>query len=219
MAPTIYTSNTPAFALPSTSLFSYLFSQPHDADRAAFTDGVTGRTLTRGDTRTLALRVARGARTRLGLARGEPALLLAPNCLEFPITLLALLAAGAPATPANAAYTPPEIAYQYADAGARLLFVHPTLLPVARAALAALGLSDADARARLVVLDLNKYEHEGLVALGALIDGGELVCEEAFEGQEAHATAVMCYSSGTTGKPKGVEVSCSHASSLGSGRG
>lgn len=42
--------------------------------------------------------------------------------------------------------------------------------------------------------------------LSDFIGKGKLEDEEKFDGEKAHETAYLCYSSGTTGKPKGVEV-------------
>lgn len=42
--------------------------------------------------------------------------------------------------------------------------------------------------------------------LSDLVGKGKLEEEEKFDGEDAHETAFLCYSSGTTGKPKGVEV-------------
>ena len=39
-----------------------------------------------------------------------------------------------------------------------------------------------------------------------LLGKGKLVQEEKFPGEQANETILLCYSSGTTGKPKGVEA-------------
>jgi long-subunit acyl-CoA synthetase (AMP-forming) len=39
-----------------------------------------------------------------------------------------------------------------------------------------------------------------------LLGRGQLVKEEPFDGPDCHETALICYSSGTTSSPKGVEV-------------
>lgn len=65
----------------------------------------------------------------------------------------------------------------------------------------------------------------GLLKVADLLNMGSLEDEEKFDGQLAHETVYLCYSSGsclafvkyenlffnlgTTGKPKGVEVGCS----------
>lgn len=51
-----------------------------------------------------------------------------------------------------------------------------------------------------------KPELAGLVKVSDLLTLGSLTREENFDGEKAHETSYLCYSSGTTGKPKGVEV-------------
>jgi len=51
-----------------------------------------------------------------------------------------------------------------------------------------------------------KPELAGLVKVSDLLTLGSLTREENFDGEKAYETSYLCYSSGTTGKPKGVEV-------------
>src|SRR5262249_33612615 len=79
-------------------------------------------------------RVTNGVTDGLGLAEGDHSAILSWNCLEF-IELVAGLseAETAPAL-LNPRSTPDEIAFVCDDAEARVLFVHPALEEVARAA-------------------------------------------------------------------------------------
>ena len=207
MAPVIYTSPHPKRELPSTSLFTFLYSGGHDPASPAYIDVLTKRVLSRADVRSLALQVGYSARHQLKLKKGEVALVFSPNTITWPVVLLGIIAAGGIATLANAAYTPPELAHQYKDSGARLLFVHPALLPVAQKMFESIGVSKKDAAARMVIMDLDSTGADGIRGLKTLITGKALAKEEPFEGKRSHETAVVCYSSGTTGRPKGVEVS------------
>jgi 4-coumarate--CoA ligase len=196
--------------LPSQSLFTFILGEKYDGDgsRPAFTDIVTDRSLTRSVVRNLSLCLGHGIRFQLGAERRDIAMIYSPNSIVWPAVFFGLLAAGLIVSPANASYTPPELAHQYSDSGAFLLFVHPALLPAATSMLKdQLGLGDSDIRKRIVVMDLDaRTDGNGLVGLADLLDKGSFSREEQFNGASAHETAVVCYSSGTTGKPKGVEV-------------
>lgn len=65
-----------------------------------------------------------------------------------------------------------------------------------------------EARKRIVIIGWN-VEDKGprqFLQIEELLGKGSMNAEEQFEGTESYATALLCYSSGTTGKPKGVEV-------------
>ena len=216
MPSTTYTSPIPNLNLASESLWTFLFrTTQHDPSLPAFIDAVTGRVLSRADLCKLSLEFAHGIRTRLPqrnrLFRGDTAMIFSPNSLEWPIALLGSLAGGVRSTLANSAYTPAELAFQYTDSRARVVFSHPDLVPVVLSMFKINGLSDDEARSRLVVLDIYGNGSEvsrkfGLLELRDLLGHGELPEEEKFAGSHADETLLLCYSSGTTGKPKGVEV-------------
>lgn len=138
-------------------------------------------------------------------------MIFSPNSLAWPIALFGLLAGGVRSTLANSAYTPAELAFQYADSRAGVVFSHPDLVPVVLSMFKIIGVSEDDARRRLVVLDIYGNGSEtarkfGLLELGDLLGHGALPEEEKFTGPQVDETLLLCYSSGTTGKPKGVET-------------
>src|SRR5919197_2070175 len=80
-----------------------------------------------------AWRFANGLR-RLGIAKGDRVELVLPNCPQFVIAFYGALRAGAVVVPCNPLYTPPELQYQLADAGARIVVALSRLYPVVKAA-------------------------------------------------------------------------------------
>lgn len=132
---------------------------------------------------------------------------------------MSAVAAGLRCTLANHAYTARELAFQYADSGAALVFTSEAGVGAVRAALGSQGFSAADADARIVVLRAGlewaggptaprAADSAGLLSVADFLGRGQLEEEERFEEPGmAGETVYLCYSSGTTGKPKGVEVS------------
>lgn len=131
------------------------------------------------------------------------------------LTISTAIAAGLRVSPANAAYTAKELAFQYSDSGAKLVFTTKENVTTVREMFKESGISDADGR--IVLLDgdeslawasapLNSrktiVEGQQLVPFEDLIGMGSLASEEKFEGEQANETCLLCYSSGTTGKPK-----------------
>lgn len=146
-------------------------------------------------------RAARGVAASLrarGIAPGDKVALLVPNVPEFTIAYFGILYAGATVVPINVLAAAPEVAYFLADSEARLLIAHPLF-----AAAAKTGATEAGVP---VVL----------AGAGSGTDGDTL--EEmqqdapiaALEATPADATAVILYTSGTTGKPKGAELTHSN---------
>jgi len=205
---TIYTSPIRTVHITKQSLYTTVFSRKHDPSMIAYIDAPTGRTLSRKDLRDLTLQLAHGVRTQHGLRRGDTALIFSPNSLPWPVLHYGLIAAGVRVSPANSAYTPAELANQYVDCAARLVFVHPDLLPVTLDMFAHIGATRADARSRIVVMCLpgDDLPAAGFASMGELFGRGALPAEEGFDNELADETLYLCYSSGTTGKPKGVEV-------------
>ncbi|TXT04907.1 hypothetical protein VHUM_03990 [Vanrija humicola] len=208
---TIYTSDLPAPQLPRTSFFDYILpgagsASPlarYDPSLPAYVDGLTGRTATRGAVHDGALRLAGGLR-RLGVRRGDAACVWGPNSIEWAQAAFGLLAAGVVLTPANAAYEPHEIAHQINDSSASILFVDPALLPKLEAA-RKLFKRDFDA-SRIILLSQTEAKPKGTKFKSIYEAYGAPIAAERFDGDDAHSVAVMCYSSGTTGLPKGVET-------------
>ncbi|KAF9012476.1 AMP binding protein [Cyathus striatus] len=226
MAPTIYASPYPPVPIVDHSIFTSLFSSPHPdnvgchpASTPAFVDAHTGTTLTRATLNTLPCLSPLALRPthRHVLSAERPPWCIPPIPSHGPsLSLAQVIAAGVRCTLANSAYTARELAYQYKDSSARLLFTAEDGLPVVRQMFKEVGVDDSEAAKRIIVIGNglqwaggpsapSSPEALGLLKFEDLLGKGALGREELFDGELAHETSYLCYSSGTTGKPKGVE--------------
>ncbi|KAJ7125064.1 AMP binding protein [Mycena epipterygia] len=220
----IYTSTLPAVPILSTSIHSCLFASRASGDIGgfpgslkAFVDAASGASITRAQLLHLSLSFAYGlkhqANTSRFANRGDTVLIYSPNSLAWPVVLFGSVAAGLRCTLANSAYTSHELAFQYGDSGAKLILTSEEGLGVVRAMFAEIGIAKDDADKRIIVLgnDLTwaggpsasqSPAGAGLLRMEDLLGQGKLNQEEKFEGSLANETVYLCYSSGTTGKPK-----------------
>ncbi|MGW0023345.1 AMP-binding protein [Rhodococcus sp. NPDC003383] len=190
-----FRSPFPDVEIPALSVFDFLFGSVAEADldRPAFVDGLSGQVT---DYRTLIGQIngVAGALAARGVGVGDVVGLLSPNIPAFGSVFHGILRAGATATTINALYTADDIAKQLEDSHAKALVTISPLLPQAKEAAAKVGIPDE----LLVVID----GAEGHPSLRDLLTEGAPAPDVSFD--PATHLAVLPYSSGTTGRPKGV---------------
>jgi len=142
--------------------------------------------------------VIAGALAERGIAAGDRIALLVGNRKEFVLALFAILRLGAIAVPLSIRYQTPEIAFALNDCAAALLIHDADLTP----RLPASGEIRA-VRARIVVGAAADARLEGAESWQDLTRAPAFAATVA-SGEED--TAIILYTSGTTGRPKGATL-------------
>jgi long-chain acyl-CoA synthetase len=142
----------------------------------------------------------------MGVNPGDHVALSCPNVPWFPIAYYGILKAGAVVVPLNVLLKPREIAYHLRDSGATALIAFEGTPELPMAAMARAACDDAGC-AHLVIATRDPAAPspvERAITLGALMQGHP----PAFETRRRRPddTAVILYTSGTTGQPKGAEL-------------
>ena len=158
------------------------------------------------------------ALVELGVRPGDRVALLAPNVAEFPRAYYAILAAGGVVVPVHLLLTAEEVAYVLRDSGASLLIGHVSTTAAATGAAESAG----------VPLVLTGLAQPTAVQSGSVQSGSEKPGSEKpgpgepawleelaervtplthFVARQPEDPAVVFYTSGTTGQPKGAILS------------
>jgi len=166
------------------------------ADVPALIDGITGRSVSYAELDAATRRVAAGL-AEAGVRPGDVVALYSPNTIAYPTAFYGATRAGATVTTVSSLTTAGELAGQLRDSRARWIITIAAFLPVAAEAAATMAAEGAPI-AEILVCD----QAEGHRSLGDLLASTAPEPQPAID--PADDVAVLPYSSGTTGLPKGV---------------
>jgi len=195
----IYRSSFPPVQPLDIDLVTYIFSNPRDTadDAPIFIDAVTGTSRTYGDIQRRARSLAHGLR-ELGVKSQDIVAFISPNSIDYAIICYGIQGCGATVSPVSAAYTATELQSQLETSGAKFLIAHSSLLDVAEKA------TKFDPSIRLIQADGERDKRGRPTAerLAVTCSSSPLVSIKPAESNDR--LSFMCFSSGTTGRAKGV---------------
>jgi len=159
-----------------------------------------------GQLNMLSNRVA-NALVEMSIGYGDKVALLCPNLPFFPIVYYAIMKVGAAVVPLNVLFTPREIAYHLTDSDAKAVFVFEGTSELSLAQTVKEGFDQVDACENLVVMTNDPLASSPITGAKTLTeitkDKSEIF--DTFPTAPGDTCAIL-YTSGTTGQPKGAEL-------------
>jgi hypothetical protein len=131
-----------------------------------------------------------GELTAAGIEPGDRVALILPNVPAYPVAFFGTLLAGGTVVPMNPLLKSGEIDFFFTDSGAKIAFVWPDFVDEATKGAKNSG-------TRIITCD-------PMGPVAGQLDGGEPVTTPVERADDD--TAVILYTSGTTGRPKGAEL-------------
>ncbi|KAL2392085.1 putative 4-coumarate-CoA ligase 1 [Exophiala dermatitidis] len=199
-------SNFPDIDLQVKDIFSFLFNRndrPFPDSQVIFRDADNlTRNYTYAQIKQLSADFGKGLKSTHGFRKGDVLGLFVPNDIDVAPVVFGTLWAGGIVSPANPGYTVAELVYQLKDSGARILVTHMSVISTATKAAESAGIPSSNIFVLGKETDPSrKFKHWTQV--------------RNLEGTARYRTpkidpktdlAFLVYSSGTTGRPKGVRL-------------
>lgn len=173
----------------------------------ALVDGASGLELTFGDLYYHCHSMADSLRD-MGIKKGDIVAIVAPNHLHYLTAFLGISLAGGVSTNVNPLYSEKELQYQFDVTNTKLMFVHPLCLEKV--------LEVVDKKTTKVIVmdqgvhvDAHSLKRQGLYVMSEMTTNSKKTPKydhitEISKGFDPHSLVTVPFSSGTTGRSKGV---------------
>lgn len=192
--PNVFTSPNPDVEIPNTTVTEQVLRHAGRlSEHTAIVEGITGRSYTYGQLHD-AVQSAAGGLAEIGVGKGDVFAIHSPNLPEYAIAFHAVATLGGTVTTINPTYTEDEVRTQLEDSGARWILTIPMFLETAVSAGEAVGVEE------VIVVGASAGFRPFAELLEADPFNGEVGIDPGSD------VVALPYSSGTTGLPKGVQL-------------
>ena len=193
----VVTSPLPPIEDSPLDLYRHVFQDfPKFGNRTAVVDGITGQEFSYNQIDELTSKFSSGL-NRSGFKPGDVLSIVAPNCPAYPVLFFGTIASGGIVSTCNPAYTSQELSFQFQDSNAKIVATVSSLLHTVQEAIKGTNIE------KIIVIDGDSHGgRNGQVSYQSLLDDSGSLFNPV--SSDIHSTAVLPYSSGTTGLPKGV---------------
>ncbi|KAK5173589.1 uncharacterized protein LTR77_002270 [Saxophila tyrrhenica] len=194
----------PSIDIPDCGIWDLLFDRKdrnYGNEQVIFHDPYTSRKYTYGQLKQTAADFGKGLRGLWDWQRGDVLGVYSPNCVDTPSVTWGVHFAGGVVSPANPGYTVEELAFQLKDSGAKALITQTAQLPIALEAAKQVGIPND----RIILMGDqrdSRFKH-----FTSIRNTSGTARYRRAKVNPDKDLAFLVYSSGTTGKPKGVMLS------------